>query len=174
MNTRTLGCALALSAAMVGSASAAWVQGQPIAVNGGFAGLDGDPALWGTWANQGSHELGGFSSYEAPIFGGSVIMVESTVLSPTAISIVLDFSDFPFTEVGTHYVSLPDLKAPGTELLAGATAGLMQVQGTSVFWAGAVGEIGDGQVKITIEQVPAPGAIALVGLAGLAGRRRRA
>lgn len=162
------------AACIASPASAGWFQGQPIIVNGSFTELEQPPAHWGTWSAQGLHDLGGMSHYVAPIKGGSLVMVSSTVLSPTALSLVIDYSEFPFFEIGHHEVVLPDLKAPGALLQASSNVGQISVQGTSVTWSAQALDIPqDGEVKILIEQIPTPGALALVGLAAVGARRRR-
>jgi len=167
--------ALGTVAVMSSTASAAWISGQTISVDGSFTALEQPPVPWGSWAGQGGLELGGAAQYFAPVAGGAFIGVSATVISPSEISIVLDYSEFPFFEIGTHQVVFPDLKGPDAQLSASSSVGSTGVLlGTIVSWSAEALDLPqDGLVKISITQIPSPGALALVGIAALGTRRRR-
>lgn len=177
MNRSVLFSAVALAATTVlsTSATAGWFEGQPIQVNGSFTPLEEPTANWGTWVAQGLHDIGGFNDYNAIGISDGLVMVESSLISEHAFSIILNYSDFPFFEIGEHVVTLPDLKAPGAlAIQASASSGQIKIEGTSVIWSAQALDLpSDGQVKILIEQVPAPGALGMLAVAALGARRRR-
>ncbi|MBM4111976.1 MAG: hypothetical protein FJ253_01175 [Phycisphaerae bacterium] len=172
---RSIVLASIVCAALGSTASADWIPGQPIAVIGTTFTL-GDPSesFWGTQVSGDFHPIGGQTSYVDPLYGASFpILVSSTLGSPQDLSIVIDFSNYVFLEIGWYEVVFPDLKPNGGILSVDATSGAASTDGVSVTWTGNVQD-GFDDVKIFISQVPTPGAISLLGLAGISARRRRA
>ncbi len=169
--------ALAGAACVTTTASADWEDGQSVGILGSVTELEQKATYWGTGiADQPFHILGGQTTYFDPAYGDqATITVSSTVLSPTMLSVVIDFSDFVFLEIASYAVVLPDLKVNGTINGAISDIGFTKTDGNSVYWFASSDDVGTGSVKILITQIPAPAAAGLFGLAALAaGRRRRA
>lgn len=167
-----LALAIGATAAITCTASAEWFAGQPIEVNGSVDLLEEPPAKWGTWAGQGLHILGENSQYVAPVFGGALIGVRSEVLDPHAISLTLDLSDFPFIEIGTLFMTLPNMKAPPTQLFVQSSAGNASFDGQSLYFNIPTGDV-PAEIKLLIVQVPAPASFVLLGASAFVSRRRR-
>lgn len=150
--------------------------GQPITINGSAGGGNGENTTWGTWADQGAHPIGGESIYVDSFYGEPYeVKVTSTLVDQGPLSILFDFSEFAPGDYPVHGIDILNLKQDGSILGATASQGFIGSDGNSVFWLGAGEDLeANPFLKITIYQVPAPGAISLLALAGFSARRRRA
>lgn len=163
--------AAAAALAISGAASADFALGQPITANGWG---DGPFATQvGTWAGQGFHNIGGVNQWVDPFFTALFMTISST-LAPGHLSIVLDWTTFGPGDFPTIGMDFLGLKQDGTIVEVSASIGSVVTNGNDVFWTAAGASLAGAPVKIDIFQIPAPGALALVGLAGLTARRRRA
>jgi len=161
--------------ALAGASNAEFFPGAPIAINGA-AGPEFGGTTWGTWAGQGLHNLGGVSNYFDSIFGPAfAVIVSSDVINPNLLSIVLDFTTFAPGDFSLHSANFISLKNDGSIVGVSASAGVAFTDGNNIHWEASGAEVaGAGTIKLLIEQIPSPGALALLGVAGLAARRRRA
>lgn len=158
--------------AFTGAASADFFEGQGVAING-TAGPQFATA-WGTAEGQGLHNLGGFTQYFDPFFTQFTIDVSSTV-NVGSVSFLISFSDFAPGDFSTHTVDILGLKADGTIEKVISNLGNISTNGNDVSWIGTGAELAlEPDLEITVFQIPTPGALALIGVAGLVARRRRA
>lgn len=164
--------ALALGAV----AQAEFFNGQPIAIDGS-AGPEFGGTTWGTWADEGTHAIGGESTFFDINAPTHTVVVQSSIIQPGHLSIILDFSDFNPGDFSFHTIDFHGLKQDGSIIGASGQFGSFAVidDGNGVSWL-LFGEnlAANPVVKINIFQIPAPGALALLGVAGLTSRRRRA
>lgn len=169
-----LSLAAVLAAAAVSAANAEFAPGNFVAINGVAGPQFGNPQ-WGTNAGQGLHQLGGVSNYFDSVSGPNyAIVVTSTVVNPYSVIFDINFSAFFPGDFSAVAFEIVGLKQDNTIVdVAGNSAGF-QWDGNNVVWSGTGAELADlGTLSFKVFQIPAPGAIALVGLAGLAGGRRR-
>lgn len=172
---RTFVAAAAIASfSLTGTATAEFWVGQPIAVNGA-AGPEFGGTQWGTWAGQGAHPIGGATIYFDAFFPQFTVTVTSILVAPLHLSVVLDYSSFAPGDFTNHVVDLVGLKNDNSIQNVLSSQGVAGTNGNDVFWAGLGASLQQNPiVKIDIFQIPAPGAIALLGVAGIAVRRRRA
>ena len=158
--------------------------GQGLTVNG-----EGDGPFatqWGTWAGGGTHPFGGSTVYPDPGFPTFSVTVSSGALPPPAGKkfagfIVIDFTNFGAGDFPNHWVNISGIKDPaGGNFINSVTvigAGQATTDGYTISWQGLGSDLGglggNPIVRIEWTQIPAPGAAAMLGLAGLAGVRRR-
>ncbi|TVQ60047.1 MAG: hypothetical protein EA379_09090 [Phycisphaerales bacterium] len=158
--------------------------GQGITVNG-----QGDGAFatqWGTWAGGGTHAFGGSTTYPDPGFPTFFVVVSSGAMpAPPGKKFAgffeIDFTDFGAGDFPNHEIDFIGIKDPtGNNFINSVTvigAGSATTDGYSINWQGLGADIGglggNPIVRIEWSQIPAPGAAAMLGLAGLAGIRRR-
>jgi MYXO-CTERM domain-containing protein len=130
----------------------------------------------------GRHLLGSGSQFSDDVYGPSLfVIVTSTVVSSTMVSFSFDFSNWTPSDYPQHGINIIGLKSDLSLYQVTSSAGTAITDGNDVHWSGTGAEItgppmgsGDYKLVITVTQVPAPGALALLGLAGtLGGRRRR-
>jgi len=167
--------AVAASLAVAGAANAEFFPGQPVAINGA-AGPQFGGTSWGTWKDQGLHNLGGNSQYFDATFGPILpVFVNSSFINAQTISFEFDFGGFFPGDFDFHAIDILGLKQDGSIIEVTASQGIVQTNGNDVHWDGSgSGLANEPDLKITVVQIPAPGALALLGVAGLAARRRRA
>ncbi len=176
---------LVISAVVGLSASVAQADlelGDPIDIRGFF---DGELA----WGVEGPHPFGGDSLYTDLLFGTDIFVTSFELEPPKGkkfagqIDILYSF-EYLFDVLHIETVEITGIKEPGgknfinsVEVL-GDLADLTKVStdGFSIFFEANsvdIGNIGGGGVSIVWTQIPAPGTLALLGLAGLTGVRRR-
>lgn len=158
--------------------------GQEIDVN--FFGANSNP-LWG-----GPHPFGGFSEYDLDNDAIPTIFVQSFEIEPPkgkkfaaqmeiTFSLFLDIDELAAYLANTPIsMEIPLIKDPNGQNsinLVTSNFGQISTDGSSIFWNEfAPGEVVNLQfLVITWAQIPGPGGLALLGLAGLIGcpRRRR-
>lgn len=173
-NAMAVAGALALSIAV--GASADFVPGQVISVNGA-AGPQFGGTTFGSWADQGLHTLGSMSVYWDALFGSSeslTITVSSEFLAPGVLGVLVDFSEFVPGAFDTISVDLLALKSDTSIVGALASQGAIGQDGNNVYWTGFGGQLVDEPVlSITVFQIPEPSVVALLVLAGACSFRRR-
>jgi hypothetical protein len=164
--------------ALAAGAGADFYKDQAVSVNG-FAGLSSDPKIedtaWGTWVDQGMHYLDGQSTFWDNIYGpGYPVYVESEITSPYSVNFTFDFSGFVASDYSYYTINIFGLKVDGTLSYVTVNQGVAGTDGNGVSWQGSGAELSQNPIlQMTIYQVPAPGALALLGAAGLARSRRR-
>lgn len=163
--------------AFAGAANAEFFPGQLVTING-VAGPQFGGTSWGTNDGQGQHGLGGSSTYWDANFGSPDVLqvfVDSEFLAPNIISFTFDFGQFFPADFSNHEIHILGLKQDSSIVGVTASQGQIVHNGNDVTWFGTGAGLGDNpDLKITVEQIPAPGALALLGVAGLVARRRRA
>ncbi len=173
MNRRNLIASLIALGALSASASADFANGNPIGIFGtATAPVPGVlPTTWG-----GTHQLGGNSIFDDVQYPGQglVVGVTSTVVNPNVVMFSIDFSHFHPSDYGFYTIDLTHLKADGSIISVTSSQGhAVVVGGNDIHWEGLGSDlVADPKLRLTIEQ-PAPGALALLGFAGLVGARRR-
>ncbi len=160
--------------------------GDPIDINGFFD----DEAAWGS-EFEGAHPFGEVSFYSDILFGTDIVVMSAGLPSPPEemfigiIGIIYGETyllEFPHTE----RIEISGIKEPGGRNfinfveVAGKLADFSTVttDGFNITFeaeSSAIALYGDNTVVIAWSQIPAPGTLALLGLAGLlgTGRRRR-
>ncbi len=179
MKTRIIVASLIASAAVAASASADFVAGNLVGVNGSFGpGNGNDFGQFGTFVGQGAHALGGNSIYwdtnDQPF--AYTVLVSSTVNDIHSVSFSLDFTNFAPAYYSVYHIEITGLKSDGSIAGVGgnATGFSVSQDGNTVMWDGTGATLASiGTLSFKIDQVPAPGALALLGCAGLVGARRR-
>lgn len=158
--------------------------GQEIDVN--FFGINED-FLWG-----GPHPFGGFSEYDPDRDGTPTIFVQSFEIEPPkgkkfaavmeiVFSLLLDQEDFLIyvlnSPISIEIGPIKDPDGPNSINLVTSNFGNIFTDGSSIFWNESSGGevLNHPPLVITWAQIPGPGGLALLGLAGLIGcpRRRR-
>lgn len=182
MKTRFTLAALAATA-VAGMAQAEFADGNLVAVTGlavGSPNPDIQDTGWGTAFDQGMHALGGNSNYWDTVYGtGLPVFVSSTVVNPYSVIFTIDFTQFVASDYTQYSFVITGLKSDGSIIgvAGGATGGTngFTTDGNSVNWNGTYGDLADSGFIMTFKvyQAPAPGALALLGLVGAAGARRR-
>lgn len=172
MKTCTVFAAVA-AASIAGFAAADFVEGASVAISG-VAGPEFGGTFWGTDADQGTHTLGGVSNYWDPFFPSFAISVSSSVESPYSVTFQIDFSEFAPGDYSEHELVISGLKSDGSIAGVAGNSNGFSTDGNTIFWSGTGAELASlGTLSFKVFQVPAPGALALLGLAGLTRARRR-
>ncbi len=198
MREMRFGGLLALAASLAlgwgaSTARAGLAPDDPIIVNGAAYNTMGQLAtIWGTHATLGHEDNGlphlfsGSSLYDDDSFwgGGFNVGVSSSELTPLpgqgfTAELVIDYT-MGFLPLGAgyeHRVEILDITDGAAIENVEVNVGVVNTDGFSISWSAIEGDILDAGGVVTItwgEPIPAPGALALLGLAGLAvGRRRR-
>ena len=165
-------------------AQADLIEGDPIDIVGTF---DGE-IVWGS-PFEGTHPFGGFTGYVETVFFQFPIFVQSFELPPPPgkkfagqIDIIYDVSylnAFHLEEIdisgikepgGSNFINTVEVLGPLANFSNVSTDGFNIHFITESF---DITQHGAGVVSIVWTQVPAPSALALLGLAGLCGTRRR-
>lgn len=187
-----LGATLALS---VSTAQADLMKNQPIPISGASM---GNPALpntgWGSIAHAPGlpfppgpqHPFGGLTVYDDQVFGpGFQVTVTSGAIpippgKRFAGFLQVDFTnwvpnDYLFhTFVFGPFKDQPDDNPINTLTLIGVGVAQADTTNGTISWMGFQSALmGNPIVRIEWTQVPAPGSLALLGMAGLVGNRRR-
>jgi MYXO-CTERM domain-containing protein len=165
------------STALVAAANADFAAGNFVAIDGTAFGNDG--LISTTYG--GSHQLGGGSQFADNVYGPQLfVTVTSNVVSSTMVTFSFDFSNWTPADYPQNGINIIGLKSDLSVYQVTSSAGTAITDGNDVHWEGSGAEItgspaGNGSYKllITVTQVPAPGAVALLGMAGLVRGRRR-
>lgn len=177
MKKCTFIASLLASAAVVAVANAEFAIDNHVSVSGTAFGNDG--LISTTYG--GGHLLGSGSQFIDDVYGPNFfVIVTSNVVSSTMVTFSFDFSNWTPYDYPQNAIDIYGLKSDLSIFQVTSSAGTVITDGNDVHWYGTGAEItgppeGNGSYKllITVEQVPAPGALALLGMAGLAGTRRR-
>ncbi len=182
MKTRIALAAFA-AAAVAGLAQAEFAPGNFVGVTGHASGSPNPDIVdtgWGTGYDQGQHQLGGVSNYWDAVYGPSLpVFVTSSVVNPYSVIFTIDFSQFVASDYTLYSFDITGLKSDGSILgvAGGATGGTggFSTDGNNVHWEGTISDLANSGFVLSfkIYQAPAPGALALLGLVGAAGVRRR-
>ena len=171
---------------LLAAAAAAFVAGSATAglydFNGYGTGIYNDTvfgtnALPGNQDNGTQHEWGTVSTYEDESYAGFTYWMQAATYGQT-IELAFVGADFDFDPDWYDLIWMDFMGVSGEfgDIVSVATTyGSVTTDGTSIFWeTGADGTDGLNYENVFITfEVPAPGALALLGLAGLVGRRRR-
>ncbi|HRQ76430.1 MAG TPA: hypothetical protein PK098_10980 [Phycisphaerales bacterium] len=177
--------AAAVLAAGLGTvAHASPIPGQGIVING-VAGPEFGGTFWGS-AVQGDHAFGGTSVYNDPFFPSFFVTVTSGVIPPDQLPqgkkfggyFEINFTNFAPGDFTNHSIVIGPLKQPGQpnhiNFVGLDGVGNVGTDGYNIVWEGLGAALAQSPVVfIYWFQVPAPGALALLGVAGLVGVRRR-
>ncbi len=172
-----LALAAALAAAAASVANAEFAVGNEVSVSGWASGGNAGSTTWGTVAGQGLHDLGFQTTFWDSVWGPNYpVIVTSTVVNPWSVEFNINFTGFFPADFAEHEIVISGLKYDDSIMGVQGNSNGFQLTDTGVAWFGSGAELSLlGTLSFKVVQVPAPGAIALVGLAGLAsGRRRRA
>lgn len=177
MKHRTFIASVLAAATVAGLANAEFFNNDQVNVRGTAFGNDGLPST--TWG--GGYMLGNMGSFQDDVFGPAFyVVVNSNVISSTLVEFSFDFSHWTPSDYPNHAIEILGLKADLSIALATASQGIVVTDGNNVYWQGVGSDLtgppegnGDYKLVITVEQVPGPGALALLGAAGMVGGRRR-
>jgi len=142
----------------------------------GVAGPQNGYTYWGTNVDDQSHALGTAGQVFADSFSSAGhVLVTSWVNSPTSVVFSFDFSNFNPAQYSVHAIEILGLKNDGSLSSVIASQGLAYVQdGIKIRWDGLGANLAEEpKLLLTIEQVPAPGALGAMGIAAFAVSRRR-
>lgn len=177
MKTRLTLASVLAAAAVAAAANADFYDGQEIAISG-FAYSTGPVGntSWGFAAGQGLYDLGYTGNFFDSVYGPDYpVVVNSTVNDPYSVTFSIDFSGFFPGDFETHAIEIVGLKSDFTISGVQGNSQGFTTDGNNVLWQGTGAELASlGSLNFKVFQVPAPGALALLGLAGLARNRRRA
>jgi MYXO-CTERM domain-containing protein len=172
-HTRLLASAAAVAIASVACAEfhfADTVQIYGSAWNGDTSGT--------TWG--GSFDLGTSADFEDQVFGSPFfVLADSQVVSPNVVTFTFDYHLFAPADFNFHSITIAGLKNDLTIDDVAANFGDISTNGNDVFWSGTGAMLNGGNggnyvLELTVYQaVPTPGALAVLGVAGLVGARRR-
>lgn len=171
-HTRILASAAAVAIASVACAEFHYADTVGIS---GAAYSDFSGTTWGGGFDLGTSADFVDQTYGAPFY----VMVNSQVVSPNVVTFTFDFSLFAPADFPFHSISIYGLKSDLTIDDVAANFGDVSTNGNDVFWEGTgamLNGAGDGDyvLELTVYQaVPAPGVLAVLGVAGLVGARRR-
>lgn len=161
---------LCLAATLSTAAAADFAVGNEVFIQG----VSGPEAGYTYW--QGFHDLGDSGQiFTNDTFSTQVISVTSWVNSATSVSFSFDFSNYDPGFYSLHSLEIFGLKSDGSLASVTASQGLAYVQdGIKIRWDGSgLDLVEQPKLVLTIEQVPAPGGLVLLGVAGLMSRGRR-
>jgi len=177
MKTRLTLASILAAAAVAAAANAEFYDGQEIAVSG-FAYSSGPVGntSWGFAAGQGTYDLGYTGNFFDSVYGPTYpVVVNSTVNNPYSVTFSIDFTGFFPGDFDLHVIEIVGLKSDFSIIGVQGNSQGFQTDGNNVVWQGSGAELASlGVLSFKVFQVPAPGAVALLGLAGLARNRRRA
>lgn len=176
MKTRLSLAAVLAAAAVAAASNADFYQGQPVDVTGNCYATFGNTGF-GTGYGQGVHQLGGSNGYWDAVYGTSYpVQCSSFVNDPNSVSFVFDFASFFPSDFFLITIDITGLKSDFSIAGAQGNVGTFTTDGNNIHWEGNGADLAaTGVLAFKVFQVPAPGALALVSLSGLAaGRRRRA
>ncbi len=159
------------AAAVATVASADFAFGNQIAIIGSAWSASGSQTTWG-----GGYQLGIDAAFDASSGQPWFVGVSSQVVNPNKVVFSIDFSHFDIATNTFYTIDLSGLKSDGSIASVTVSQGFAFISdnGNSIGWdGGGDGVLADPKVFITVEQVPAPASIALLGAAGLIGGRRR-
>ncbi len=163
------------SAAVATISHAEFVAGNPVWIQG-IAGPQNGYTYWGTNIDGNFHSLGAAGQqYADSTFSNYYVSVTSWVNSPTSVTFSFDFSNYNPGAYSLHALEIIGLKNDGSLSSVTASQGLAQVEsGVKIRWDGNGASLAtEPKLVLVIEQVPAPGAVAVLALGGLVGSRRR-
>ncbi len=156
--------------------------GDPIDIRGFF---DGE-AVWGF---EGPHPFGGVSLYTDVLYGTDIFVTSHELPPPPGkkfAGLIEIFYDTLYLFGFPHFetIEMSGIKEPGglnfinSVEVEGPLAdfSIVSTDGFNIFFAADsvdIGSYGNSVVSIIWTQIPAPGALALLGVAGLLGARRR-
>ncbi|MBL9140467.1 MAG: hypothetical protein JNK53_01255 [Phycisphaerae bacterium] len=150
----------------------------------GVAGPQNGYTYWGSNINGQYHALGATAQTYNDTFAPSYfVSVTSWVNSPWSVTFSFDFSQYNPGQYSLHAIEIIGLKNDGSLASVSASQGTAWVQdGNKIRWDGNGASLAnDPKLVLVIEQVPGPGALALLAVTGLCGstgltasRRRRA
>jgi hypothetical protein len=156
-------------------AHAEFAEGNPVWIQG-VAGPENGYTYWGTNISGQYHDLGDANQqYQDTFNTNNYVSVTSWVNSPWSVTFSFDFSAYSPGTYSLHALEIIGLKNDGSLSSVTASQGGAVVQsGNKIRWDGTGAGLANApKLVLVIEQVPAPGALALLALGGLTGTRRR-
>jgi hypothetical protein len=162
----TVACAVALPA------HAEFAPGNQIGIVGASWSVTGAQTDWG----GGYYTLGSEASYQTSAGAPWFVTINSWVVNPYTVTFSVDFSHYDLADASFFVLDLSGLKSDGTVVSVSASQGFSFVweDGNGIGWdCNGDGIRQDPKVFITVEQVPGPGSLAILGTIGLIGPRRR-
>ncbi len=165
----------AAAAAIAPLARAEFAEGNPVWIQG-IAGPQNGYTYWGTNINGQYHDLGDANQqYQDTFNPNNYVSVTSWVNSPWSVTFSFDFSAYSPGTYSLHALEIIGLKNDGSLSSVTASQGAAYVQaGNKIRWDGNGADLANApKLVLVIEQVPAPGALALLTLGGLTRTRRR-
>jgi len=164
------------AAAVAAAANADFYDGQEVFVSGFASSSVFGNTSWGYAAGQGAYTLNQFDAFYDAVYGPDYeILMISEVNDPNSVTFVINYTSFFPADYEFHSLEIVGLKNDGSILGVQGNSTGFATDGNVVTWQGTGAELaGLGELVFKVYQVPAPGAVALLGLAGLARNRRRA
>lgn len=166
---------------LAATASADFFGQTPCEVTGMCFSTQLETVTWGSGAGQGSHFLNSSSTYWDDVYGSNdpltlPVFVSSQINDQWSLSFDIDFTQFHAEDFQWMTIDISRLKTDGSLLGAQGNSTGFSTDGYIIHWEGTGAELAQlGVLSFKVYQVPTPGALALLGVGGLAaGRRRRA
>lgn len=167
--------AVLVAAAMSCAVHADFAIGNEVYIQG-IAGPQNGYTYWGSNVNGQNHALGQVGQQFVDTFSNTdFVSVTSWVNSQYSVTFSFDFSQFNPGAYSLHALEIIGLKNDGSLSGVSASQGFAYVQdGNKIRWDGNGAGLQEmPKLLLTITQVPAPSAFALLGVAGLSRSRRR-
>lgn len=170
MHLRHSSIALTCAVALTSMACAEFVIGNEVYIQG----ISGPQDGYTYW--QGFHDLGDLAQpFQNGTFPTQIVTVSSWVNSATSVTFSFDFSGYDPGYYTLHALEIFNLKNDGSLSSVTSSQGFAYVQdGIKIRWDGLGADLALApKLVLTIEQVPAPAALSLLGVAAVAATRRR-
>lgn len=179
MKTNLTTLAVLAAGALSAAAAADFFGETPCEVTGLCYSTQFGNVTWGSGAGQGSHFLNSTSTFWDDVYGSNdpltlPVFVSSQINDQWSVSFDIDFTQFHSEDFQWMTIDISRLKTDGSLLGAQGNSTGFSTDGYIIHWEGTGAELAQlGVLSFKVYQVPTPGALTLLGVGGMAARRRR-
>ncbi len=176
MKNRIAFASILAAAALAAAANAEFAVGDTVLIQG-VAGPEGGYTYWGWNTANVPHSLGTSNQiYLDTTNPNNFVSVTSWITNAgSTVNFSFDFSHYLPGNFTLHALEIDGLKPDGSPISVTASQGTAHIGAANkVRWDGSGASLAqDPKLLLSVTNVPAPGALALIGAAGIIGARRR-